>query len=73
MKKNKIDNRVDITVIQKPTDVGFVCPYCGEDIEMDYEEFGDLMCTDYYGDWEFEEFCCPECGEILEVDTVTDV
>ena len=64
------DNKTDITVIQIPTYVDFTCPHCDEDIEMDYDDFNNMMCSYYWGEWVQEEFTCPGCGETIEVNDV---
>lgn len=40
--------------------VGFICPYCEEDISLEYDEMID---EDYWGDVR-----CPCCGTILRHD-----
>ena len=50
------NNRVDIKIIREPSYVNFTCPHCDEEIEMDYDEFYDMMVSDYWGDWRYEEF-----------------
>lgn len=66
MRKN-----VDIVIYQKPISVAFSCPYCGNDIEIDYKVFKDitgndleeLLCDSTY-------FNCPNCNGALETDGV---
>ena len=31
-----------VTLIQKPTEVEFTCPYCKSDVSEDFEEFLDI-------------------------------
>lgn len=64
------NNRVNIEIIREPSYVNFTCPHCDEEIEMDYDEFYDMMVSDYWGDWRYEEFCCPECGKDIEIDDI---
>lgn len=64
------DNKADITVIQIPTYIEFTCPHCDENIQVDYDEFNNMMCSDYWGEWVQEEFNCPGCGETIEVNDV---
>lgn len=63
------DNRADIIIIRRPTDVAFECPHCGADIEMDIDDFECMMIGEMPY-WEDEEFCCPECREDIVVDGV---
>lgn len=60
-------NSVDITIVRTPRYVTFDCPYCDEEIEMDYDEFTDFMMEDNPSEWEYEPFFCPKCYEELEV------
>lgn len=59
-------NRVDITIITKPVEVGYKCPHCNAIITLDYDEFEDMMISEA-PHWQGEEFCCDWCGEDIEV------
>lgn len=63
-------NSVDITIIQRPTDIEFECPCCGELITMDYDDFTCGMKYENPSEWEYDCFFCPECMEELEVGDV---
>lgn len=58
---------VDIVIVQKPVAIKFSCPYCCNDIDIDFDEFEkdtgyDL--SNLIND--ATEFECPECKKILE-------
>lgn len=59
-------NYVNITILQRPTEVEFECPYCGETTTIDYDEFTDDLGTENPTDW-YGSFFCPECHKELEV------
>ena len=68
--KNEIDPKVDIQIIFAPTWVKFDCPHCGTEVEMDYDEFNNLMTADYPGDWHGEKIDCPNCEKEIEIDDI---
>lgn len=57
-----------VRVIQKPVDIKIDCPHCDYEIETTYDNFVDLMGTDYPGDWNGEKIECPNCGKKIEID-----
>lgn len=62
---------VDIVIVQKPISVTFTCPYCAEDIEIDFEEFKDITNNDLCGLlYDSNYFNCPKCNGYLETDGV---
>lgn len=67
---NNIDKTINIEVETVPKWIRFNCPYCLEDIEIDYDEFEDDMPTNYWGDWEGNEVECPTCGHKLKINCV---
>lgn len=54
---------VDYTIISKPVYIKFECPYCGEEIEVPFEEV-DYK-TDYWGDGARVD--CPNCDKEVEL------
>lgn len=59
-----------VTLIQKPTEVEFACPYCKADVSEDFEEFLDdqgLSWSDF-SDWKYEKIKCPFCGVEIEAE-----
>ena len=59
-----------VTLIQKPTEVEFTCPYCKSDVSEDFEEFLDeqgLSWSDF-PDWEYEPIKCPFCENEIEAE-----
>lgn len=67
MSKN---NKVLLTVYSKPEHVEFECPHCEEDIEIAYDEFEKMIGSDYWGDWQYNEFICPNCGGYIGVEEI---
>lgn len=63
-------NSVDITIVQVPEYIIFDCPYCGEEVEVDYDDFQCDMMDNNPGNWGYESFLCPKCHEELEVGDV---
>ncbi|MDK0621692.1 hypothetical protein P5E90_12690 [Clostridium perfringens] len=44
------------------------CPYCAYEIEMTYNDFEDLMSSNYPGDRKGEKIECPGCGKEIEIE-----
>lgn len=57
----------DITIEMEPKYVRYTCPYCGEEVELDYDEFEDEMPYKYWGDWDGEHVTCGECGREFKI------
>ena len=68
--KNNINPKTDIQIISAPAWVKFNCPYCDGEIEMDYDEFNNLITEDYPGDWQGEKIDCPNCKKEIEIDDI---
>ncbi|MCK9470713.1 MAG: hypothetical protein M0Q88_03040 [Bacilli bacterium] len=64
---NKNLKKADFRVITVPTYVEGECPYCEEDFEVDYNDFGN---SDYPGDWKGEIIECPYCEKEIVIDDV---
>lgn len=63
--------KVDITIIQKPVDVVFICPQCKNDIELTYKKFEEITSADLSEIINDEvKFNCPECNCILKINEV---
>lgn len=60
----KINNGVNYTIISRPSYITFECPFCHEEIEVNFDEVD--FNTDYWGDGAWCD--CPECGEEVELD-----
>lgn len=62
---------VDIVIAQKPVAIKFSCPYCCNDIDIDFDKFekdtGYDLCNLINDETEFE---CTECKAKLETDGV---
>lgn len=59
----------DITIEMEPKFVSYMCPYCGEVVEIDYDDFEDEM-PEYWGDWCGKRVTCEECGRDFMVQSV---
>lgn len=57
-----------VKIFTAPVDIEIDCPYCAYEIEMSYDDFEDLMPSNYPGDWEGEKIECPECGKEIEIE-----
>ena len=57
---------VDIVVIQNPVWIRFQCPYCREDIKIDYNDFCDEVGEPC--DWNSSEIECSQCNETIRID-----
>ena len=58
-----------VTLVQAPTEVYYTCPYCGDRIIQDFEEFLDdqgLSWSDF-PDWQYDPIKCPFCENEIEV------
>lgn len=57
-----------VTLIQAPSDVDYTCPWCGERIIQDFDDFLDeqgLSWSDF-SDWQYEDIICPRCWKKIE-------
>ena len=59
-----MNNGVNYTIISRPSYITFECPFCHEEVEVNFEEVD--FNTDYWGDGAWCD--CPECGEEVELD-----
>ena len=59
-----MDNGVNYTIISEPSYITFECPFCHEEVEVNFEEVD--FNTDYWGDGAWCD--CPKCGEKVELD-----
>ena len=48
-------------IYSKPKKIAFMCPYCGEEVEIDVDK---LLTTNV---WEGGCEDCPECGETIDL------
>ena len=64
------DNRIDITVISRPSYITSECPHCGEEINIEYNDFLSMMTHYYYEDWTDDVIECPECGKEVIIGSV---
>ena len=66
MTEEKIEY-VDVTVIQTPVTVDWMCPHCDHDHSVKYNDFlgGEEPC-----DWNYSKLFCEECDKECEVNSV---
>lgn len=57
----------DLQVICEPSYIKMQCPYCHEDIEVNYDEFARSMSSPWWIDWEGESISCGRCDEMFEI------
>lgn len=62
-----MDNKADVIVFQMPVRVRVTCPHCEYDIKMSYEDFTNLMGSDYPGDWDGQKIKCDSCKKEIEI------
>ena len=62
--------KVGVTVVQIPKYVKYECPYCGREIEVDYDDFNDDRMSDYWPEWEGDTVICDECGSEFAIGNV---
>jgi len=64
---DKIYKKVDLEVESAPIFVHFECPFCEEDIAINYGDF----CCDIGEpcDWGYSKFDCPECKKGIEINS----
>lgn len=56
-------NKNDYVIISKPDYIVLECPYCRDEIQVDFEDVGFI--TDY---WDDGGWCdCPNCGKEIEL------
>lgn len=60
--------KIDITVIKRPVNVFFVCPFCNNEIEIEYGSFESDIGEPC--DWPSTQFECPVCEKKLEINTI---
>ena len=58
-----------VTLIQALSDVDYTCPYCGERIIQDFEDFLDDQGLSWseFSNWQYEPIKCPFCENEIEV------
>ena len=59
-----MNNGVNYTIISRPYYITFECPFCHEEVEVNFDEVD--FNTDYWGDGAWCD--CPECGEEVKLD-----
>lgn len=55
--------RTDYTIVSKPDHINVICPHCGEDVRIPFDQV-DFE-SDYWGDG--GRCICPECKKDIEL------
>ena len=59
--------KATFNIVTKPVYVVTECPYCDEEIEINFDDF---MITDYPGDMIGEVIGCPSCLKQIEIEDI---
>lgn len=62
--------KANILIVRKPDYVKYTCPKCGEEIDVDYDDFSDDRMCNYWPEWEGDTVICYECGAEFQIDKV---
>ena len=57
------DNRTDFTIRSVPYSINFECPYCGEEVEINWN---DVNVPENWSDY-WDDIVCPECGKTIKL------
>ncbi len=63
-----------VTIIQTPSSISYTCPYCGERVIEDFEDFlcnQGLSWIDF-PDWAYNPIKCSKCGEEIDASYLLD-
>lgn len=70
MNNNDI-RKAELQIISMPVEVRVTCPYCEEEMEIDFDNFMKEMYSDYPGDWRGETVECPGCKNEIEIEEIS--
>lgn len=59
----KDEKKVDFTIISRPDHIHLECPFCNEEIEVDWNDVDVPEC--WSDDWGYIE--CPECEKEIKL------
>lgn len=62
--------KVDIVIEMVPRYVKYKCPHCGNEVDVDYDDFEDDRASNYWPEWEGDTAICDECGAEFEIGNV---
>lgn len=63
--KKFLEEEIDFTIVTKPSHISLDCPFCGQGIEIKWDDV-----PNNYENWEAirgEEVECPECHEYIKL------
>jgi len=59
----KSQERIDFTIVSKPDYISLECPFCHDDIKIDWNDVD--VPEDWQGDWGYVE--CPTCEKLISL------
>lgn len=66
--------KVEVTVVRVPKYVSYTCPHCGEEVEVDFDDFFDDFfddrISDCWPDWVGDTVICNKCGADFTIGSV---
>ena len=62
-RKEKTLKETDYMILSAPKDVKFICPYCKEEVQVEFEKLDYL--TEVWDDGALVD--CPECGKEVKL------
>ena len=62
--------QAEVTIAQVPRYVIYKCPYCGEEVEVDFDDFYDDRMSDCWPEWAGDTVICDECGAEFVIGSV---
>lgn len=60
----------EVTIVQVPQYVIYTCPYCGEEVEVDFDDFYEDRISEYWPEWEGDTAICDKCGSVFVIGDV---
>lgn len=58
-----MERKTEFVCVLRPAYVKYTCPYCGEEVEIDYDDFSHDMAEEHWKDWIGYSIFCESCGE----------
>lgn len=61
---------IGVRVVTIPVEIAFTCPYCYWENSIDFDDFTEMMVSEYPGDWEGQTLKCEDCNKELNIEDV---